>query len=253
MQTGISQIYPDRIIVKGYNLVDLARKYHFGDLIFLMATGELPKNGEGDLVEAMLVICADHGVEAPSTLTARLVANTGAPLESAIAAGVSAISENHGGAGEALAKLLQETIAQHPGESNQILAHEIVCEWLEKKQRLPGIGHRFHNPDPRAEYLIQFASERNFSGAHLELAMAIKEELVIQSGVNRPLNVDGALAALLSDLGIHWSFAKALFIISRTAGLAAHVIEEKASNQPFRLVTRKEIEYIGPKERPLSS
>ena len=52
LETGISQIYPDRILVRGHNVVDLAKDHSFGDMIYLLLRGELPPGQEGRLIEA---------------------------------------------------------------------------------------------------------------------------------------------------------------------------------------------------------
>ncbi len=54
-QTTISQVHPDRILVRGYNLAELAGAYSFGDVVYLLMSGELPPNREGALIEAILV------------------------------------------------------------------------------------------------------------------------------------------------------------------------------------------------------
>jgi citrate synthase len=179
------------------------------------------------------------------------VANCGAPLQAAVAAGISAIGEHHGGAGEACAKILQEALQVRPTASAEVLAGEIVAEFRAAGQRLPGFGHRFHDPDPRAERLLALAEEWGLSSTHVALARAIVAELKAATGRSLPLNVDGALAALISDLGIDWRYGKALFIIGRTAGLVTHVHEELMTGKPFKFAARVEADYIGPAERPL--
>lgn len=251
VRTAISQVYSDRILVRGYNLVEMAGRCSFGDVVYLLLTGELPAGQEGALLEAILILCTEHNLNAPSTHTARAVANCGAPLQAAVAAGINAIGEYHGGAGEACAKILQEAIQAKPTVSVEALAGEIVADFRATEQRIPGFGHRFHDPDPRAERLLALADEWGLSGGHVALARAIVAELKVASGRSLPLNVDGALAALISDLGIDWRYGKALFIIGRTAGLVTHVHEELTTGKPFKFAARVEAEYIGPAERSL--
>ncbi len=246
--TAISQIYPDRVLVRGYNLVDMAGGYTFGDVVYLLMTGELPRGPEGRMIEAMLVICAEHSINAPSTQVARTVASCGVPMQCAIAAGINAIGEYHGGAGEACAKMLQVAL-RHPESDPESLAAHIVAEFRQAGQRIPGFGHRFHNPDPRAERLLALADTWNISGPHVTLARAIEAELERAAQRPLPLNVDGAQAAILSDMGIDWRYAKAVFIIGRTAGLAAHVHEEWTSGSPLKFAGKREIKYVGPPER----
>ncbi|HYN87521.1 MAG TPA: citrate/2-methylcitrate synthase, partial [Ardenticatenaceae bacterium] len=177
VQTAISQVHPDRILVRGYSLADMAGVYSFGDVIYLLITKELPQGREGQLIEAMLVCCAEHSINAPSTHVARAVANCGVPLQSAVAAGVSAVGENHGGAGEACARILQEAVAADGEAPPETVAAAIVADWRRNGRRLPGFGHRFHDPDPRAERLLALADEWGLSGPHVALARAIVAEL----------------------------------------------------------------------------
>lgn len=249
IKSSISEVFPDRIIVKGYSLVELAGRVSFGDLVYLLMAGKLPGGNEGALVEAMLILSADHGVEAPSAFVARAVANCGVPVQSAIAAGVSACGENHGGAGEAFAKLLADALAAHPGEEIPAVARTVVAESRTRGKRIPGLGHRHHDPDPRAQKLLALARDWNLSGRHTALALAIVDTLAETGKRRLPLNVDGALACLLLDIGVSWHYAKALFIIGRTAGLSAHVIEELETGKPFQFIPEVEVEYTGPEEK----
>ncbi len=251
VQTNIAELHPDRILLHGYNLVEMGGRYSFGDTIYLLLMGELPPNREGDLLEAMLVLTAVHGINSPSTHTVRAVANCGVPLQTAVAAGVSAIGDNHGGAGEACARILQEAVAAQPDALPEELARQIVAEARIDKQRLPGFGHRFHNPDPRADRLILLANEWKIGGKYLALVQAIVTELHKATGRSLPLNVDGALAALISDMGMDWRVGKAVFILGRTAGFIAHAQEELTTGKPFQFIKSVDVDYVGVGERPL--
>jgi len=250
--TSISKVAPDRIIVKGYNLADMPGRYQFGDVVYLLMTGDLPAGHEGDMIEAMLVATAEHSINAPAIHAARTVAGCGVPIQTAIAAGVSAIGDYHGGAGEACARILQDAVAQNPDLDPQTLAARLVSDFRQQKKRLPGFGHRFHTPvDPRSRRLLALAAEWELSGPHSALARAIAQELQRVSGRPLPMNVDGAMAAILSDMGVDWRFNKAVFIIARTAGLAAHVHEEMTTGKPMQFAGKRQVNYIGPPERPL--
>ena len=251
VQTKIAELHADRILVRGYNLAEMAGRYSFGDTMYLLMMGELPPHHEGDLLEAMLVITAVHGINSPSTHTVRAVANCGVPLQTAVAAGVSAIGDNHGGAGEACARILQEASATQPDTSPAELARQIVADARAKKQRLPGFGHRFHDPDPRAQRLLALAEKWGINGRFTAIAQAIVTELQAATGRSLPLNVDGALAALISDMGMDWRMGKAIFILGRTAGFIAHAQEELATGKPFQFINGVDTAYVGSEERPL--
>lgn len=252
VKTAISQVYPDRILVRGYNLVDVAEARSFGDVVYLLLRGELPPGQEGRLIEVMLSMMVEHSINAPSIHAARTVAACGSPVQSAMAAGVSAIGDYHGGAGEACARLLQQVLVAAPADADlDALAVRMVDEARQAGRRLPGFGHRFHNPDPRAVRLLALAEAWEIAGRHTALALALVAALQERMGRSLPLNIDGALAALISDMGFDWRLGKGFFIIARTAGLLAHVHEEMTTGKPFGFPPRAKVAYVGVGEREM--
>ncbi len=252
LQTSISTVSPDSVIVSGYRVSEMMGERTFGDMVYLLITGELPNHYEGQMIEAMLVACAEHSINAPSVHTARTVASCGVPVQEAIAAGISAVGEYHGGAGESCARILQTAIRENPHTDPQEIAAQLVAETRKAGKRFPGFGHRFHTPvDPRAVKLLDLADKWELSSSHIALARAITEALKKSTGRTLPMNVDGALAAILSDMGVDWRFGKSIFIIARTAGLAAHVYEEATTGKPLGFAGKSPIDYCGPQERSL--
>lgn len=247
IHTQLTDIGPNRILIRGYPVVDLAENCSVGDLIYLMASGELPKGNQGRLLEAILVCCADHGINAPSTQVARSVASCGSPLQTAMAAGISALGDYHGGAGEALAKAMQDVLPTNPELDSA--AEQVISFFVQSGQRVPGYGHRVHQPDPRAVRLLEMAERLEISGGYVALAKKIEVRLESRSGRALPMNVDGALAALISDMDLDWRYARAIFIIARAVGLAAQVIEEQTTGKPMQFPTPQPVAYTGPGER----
>src|SRR6185503_20284693 len=137
-KTAISRVRPNEILVRGYPIEQLTRNRSFGDVVFLLLTGELPQRGEGRLIEAMLVATCEHSLASPSVDAVRFVASSGVPLQAAVAAGVCAIGDTHGGAIEPCAKLLKDSIAA--GKN----AERVFAEVRATGKRLPGYGHRVH-------------------------------------------------------------------------------------------------------------
>jgi len=251
VKTSITQIKPDQILVRGYDLCELMGRLSFAGMVFLLIAQRLPNPREEHILDAILVSSVDHGVDAPSAHVARSVASCGVPAQAAISAGINAIGESHGGAGEQLACILQDALASHPGMPADELARSLVAVRRAAGQRFPGFGHRMHDPDPRAVRLLTLADEEGLSGQHVALARALERALLEATGQSLPMNVDGAIAAILSDLGIDWRFGKSLFIISRTAGLAAQVHEQVTTGKPLKFARPVNAEYIGPRQRKL--
>lgn len=200
-------------------------------------------------MEAILVSSVDHGVTPPSSLATRVVASGGNPLNAAIAGGILTIGDSHGGAMEKCAKILQEWAAK--GDNIEEIADELLDHIKSTKLRMPGFGHRLHKTDPRTVKLFEIADKNNFTGKHIQLAKALENRLVTSSGKKLPINVDGAIGAVMSDMGFDYRIGKGFFIISRCAGLIAHAYEELTRYKPMRKLGLTNYEYDGPGEREI--
>ena len=140
------------------------------------------------------------------------------------------------GAIEKAMKNLQEGVklVETYGRSASETARFMVEELKNQGQKVPGFGHRYHTEDPRARKLLKLAKEYGCRGKHVELALEIETILESEKGVK--MNIDGANAAILSDLGFNWRFGCGIFAIGRLPGLLAHVNEEMSSEEPFRKI-----------------
>ena len=238
-KTSLSKVIQNKILIRGYRVEDLMEYCSFGDVIYLTFTGELPSGNEGRMLETIMISSTDHFFLAPSVNSTRFVASGGVPLQASVAAGLISLGEHHGGAVEQCARLLQE--ASGAGRR----ARSIVAGYKNRKQRVPGYGHPLHDRDPRTVKLVEKARKWNLDGPHLKLAEEIANEL------RKPMNVDGAIAAIVSDLGIGWQYGKAFFLISRSVGLSAHHVEETIRERPFRTINLDDATYDGPAERDI--
>lgn len=247
--TGITQIEPGMIRIRGYDIADLMEKKSFAEVIYLLWKGELPNQAEAKMMEAILVSSVDHGVTPPSSLATRVVVSGGNPLNAAIAGGILTIGESHGGAIEQSARIFQEWARK--GDDMTKIAEELIAHTKQTGLRLPGYGHRLHKIDPRTVKLFELADRLKFTGKHVMLARKIEKLMVTSSGKTLPINVDGAIAAVISDMGFDWRLGKAFFIISRCAGLAAHAYEEFTRFKPMRKLGPVDHEYDGPAKRDI--
>src|SRR3954452_23493920 len=156
-RTAIVDAGPDHIRVRGHDVLDLMRQATFTDLIFLLHHDRLPSDGERRLLDAILVGVADHGAGAPSCAAARLAASGNRQsVSAAIAAGVLAIGDEHGGAGSGCMELIEAGLleARRGNVSFDAAARRIVDEAATAGRRLAGFGHRVHSSiDPRVEVL----------------------------------------------------------------------------------------------------
>ena len=249
----ITKVEPNHLVTKGFRQEDLIGNVPFSSVIYLLLKGELPSKEHGKMIDAIFTACIDHGVTPPSSMASRIVASGGVPLPTAVAAGILSIGDAHGGAIEKGAKFLQEGVKKmnDRGVSVDEMAKELVSESREKKKRILGFGHRIHTSDPRTKRLFSLSDELNISSYHISLAKAIEKELKKQMGKNLPINVDGAIAAISSDMGFDWRLGKGFFLLGRVAGLTAHVYEEQTEQKPMRKIFSTDCNYDGPEERDL--
>ncbi len=253
--TALTRIEPNKILIRGYPLDELMGRVSFGEAIYLLLIGELPTPAIGRLIEALLVSSIDHGATPPSTLAARNIATTGAPLRASVAAGVLAFGQYHGGDIEACMAFLDAGLSLVRGGRSYVdAARELVQPYRARQNAPPGFGHRFHSRDPRAARLFQMALELELEGEHVQMIRAVEQVLAHEiAGDERPLpvNVDGAIAAVCGDLGLDSEIGNALFIISRVPGIIAQAHEERRRYEPMRQIDPKDHVYDGPKERRL--
>ncbi len=254
-QTSITSIKPNRILVRGYALDEMMGRLSFAEAVYLLLMGELPTPSIGRMFNAILVSSIDHGVTPPSTLAARNVATSGAPLKDCVAAGVLAFGPHHGGDIESCMRFLDGGLAlMRGGRTLQEAADQIVDECLADHQVPPGFGHRIHTRDPRASRLFQMSLELELEGEHVRLLRAVERAIEARRdkiGRPLPLNVDGAIAAISADLGFAHELGNAVFLISRLPGLIAHAHEERGRQAPMRQIDPKDHDYDGPSERRL--
>jgi citrate synthase len=250
-KTSITKIQPNKVSIRGYPVDKLMGQISFAQVIFLVLTGEMPSKEVGKLVDAIFVSSVDHGASPPSVLAARTVASTGAELNAAIASGVLAISRYHGGAIEEGMRLFCEIANKVEKEeiSVQEAARNVLIEMREKGKRASGFGHRIHSQDPRTQKLFDLAEELKIAGKHIQIARAVEKELENKLGKSLPINVDGAIAAVLCELGMAPEIGNAFFIIARVPGLVAHIHEEWTRMRPMRKIHPQDFAYDGPDER----
>ncbi len=243
-ETSISHVEDGKELVRGYDLQELIRGKSFVESIFLVLRGDLPNENETRMMNALLTASIDHGIGTSSAMTARTVVSTGNSLHTALAAGILSLGKLHGSAIEDAAKFFQERVGEDP---------DLVAKTeRESKRRISGYGHKILENDPRSESLFEVAKETGFYGAHCEFAEALLISINALTSKTLPINVDGSMAAILSDMGFDWRIMKGIFIIGRTPGLVAHVFEEMTSGNGLRRLSEDEATYTGPSKKTIS-
>jgi citrate synthase len=237
----ISQAYPERVEVRGRDLTgDLMGRLSFSEYFHLLLTGEEPTEEQRYFLDLLLVAIAEHGMM-PTNVAARmtLAADPGS-LQGAVAAGILGAGPVVLGTSEECARLLGE--ARVSGRDPLEIAQEIHAAG----GRVPGFGHPVHKPvDPRAERILELADAHGVSGPHVALARGLRDAVAETWDKPLTMNVSMPIAAVMLDLGFPSSAVKAVPILARTAGLLAHLAEEREQPLGFRMARAAEeaIEY----------
>ena len=252
-RTAISKVEPDKIVIRGYLLDEIIGKKSFGEVVYLLWKGDFPTKEEGEMMNALLVSGCDHSLAAPSANATRFVSSSGVPLQASVASGIIALGKYHGGSIEGCARIIQEGVKESKKQNITLaqIAEEIVKRYHLQKKRILGYGHPYHKSDPRTIKLLKLAKDLKIYGRHCRLASEIEQS--IEKTLNKKiiLNVDGAIAAIMSDMRFPYKYGKGFYIVSRAAGLVAHAIEQEEREKPFKAVPLDQIIYDGPEEKTL--
>jgi citrate synthase len=225
-------------IRKGKPLIEPDRSLSHAGNFLLMLNGERPSETAIRALDISLILSADHEWNA-STFAARVVAATLSDMHSAITAGIGALKGPlHGGANEAVIKVLMEI------DENGADPVDYIKGMFAQKAKVPGFGHRVYTTeDPRATHLRRMSRDLGYSSGQtkwFEYSKAIEDFINAEKHLNA--NVDFYSASTYHTLGIDVDLFTPLFAVSRIAGWTAHVMEQLADN---RLI-RPRAEYLGP-------
>jgi succinyl-CoA synthetase alpha subunit len=226
----------------------------FSSIIYRVITGKSdPQPKIARTLEAMIVASVDHGVTPPSAQATVIAASTRAAYEVAVAHGIGAITDVHGGAGAKAAEFFKNCVAKSRKEGLPIeeATKALMAEYIKAGKRIEGLGHRVHTEDPRRDSLWKMAQDAGVAKDCVSASKVASRAFEKVRGMSLPINVDGVIGAIVADMGLDASIAKALFIYGRVAGLSAHYFEEVASQPQMRRINFADAVYKGKEERPL--
>jgi len=246
--TGIVDIHPGKIAMRGYPVEELIGKVGFPDMVYLMLRGELPERAQAELLEAAMVASVDHGPHAPSIAVSRMAVSCGLPVNGAMASAINVLDDVHGGAGQQCMELFRE-IAAEAGEGDPApAAAAVLARWREAGTKfIPGFGHRFHPLDPRTPRLFALVDAAQkagvVSGRYARIGRAVEASLARGRARPVPMNVDGVTAVIYSELGFEPELGRGIFILARAVGILAHAWEEKQQGVRIKGPMPRDIPY----------
>lgn len=249
--TRISRTEDGKIWVRGYPIEELIEHLSFSEAAFLLLRGELPDEREAALFDLALRAGMDQQFINSAACAARFTASAfpDSPVP-ALASGILA-SGSVTGSPQEPAEMLIEAVGWATAE--QEAASRAIDQWLGRRGAVPGLGHPIHkHEEPRAAVVRRLARERDGWRAHGRMLDAIEAELVQRKGRVIPVNLAGALGALLADLGFDPLVIGGLGALGYGMGLLAHVVEEIREGVPLRIIPNAlGAHYAGPAERHL--
>jgi len=234
--TAISTSDAASITVRGRDLCsELIGKIDFSDYFFLLLMGEMPNDNQRFFVNALLVAIAEHGL-VPSVQAARLTyAAAPEAIQGAVAAGLLGSGSVVLGSSEVAGRFLNELVEASKDRDAREVAAERIRQMRASKTAIPGFGHPQHSGgDPRANVLLKLAGERELNGPYIRMLRTVESVLPEALGRALPININGAMPAILLEIGFPVSALKSISILARTAGLLAHLREE--AEQPIGFI-----------------
>ena len=224
--TSIARSDDKDIFVREVNLVeDIIGKMSFTEMFLLQLTGQKPPVAHVRILDTVLVTLMEHGIT-PSVIATRLIYHS-APdaLQAAVAAGLLGVGTTFIGTMEGCAASLEEIIAAPEGM--QARARAIAERHHQERKPLHGFGHPHHKPDdPRSPVMLAVAEREGVPGKHIEALRELSRQIDAVYGRHITINATGATAALLGEIGIPQKIMRGVAVVSRSAGLVGHILEE---------------------------
>jgi len=249
--TRISRAERGKIWVRGYPVEELIEHLSYSEAAFLLLRGELPDEREAALFDVALRCGMDQQLINSAACAARYTASAfpDSPVP-ALASGILA-SGSVTGSPQEPAEMLIEAVGWEVREAEA--ASRAVDAWLARRGAVPGLGHPVHKQaEPRAVTLRRLAVEGAGWQGHGKLLDAIEAELEGRKGRRIPMNLAGALGAVLADLGFDPLAIGGIGALGYGMALLAHIVEEIREGVPLRVIPEAlGAHYAGPAERHL--
>lgn len=248
--TAISRAGHGRILVRGYPVEEIIERLTYTETAFLVLRGELPDARQTALFDLVLRSGVDQQFISAAVGAARFTASAfpDSPVP-ALASGMLA-SGSVTGSPQEPAQMLIEAVGWKLPQQREACAR-IVRVWGERRGRVPGLGHPLHkSAEPRAVTVRRLAQQLDGWREHGQMLDAVESHLAEVKGRKIPINLAGALGALLSDLEFDPLMIGGLGALSYGMALLAHITEEIRDGVPLRIIPDAlGAHYDGPAER----
>lgn len=238
-RSAISAADAETITIRGRDLVsELIGEVTFTGFFHLMLVGKTPNRAQQQMLDAVLIAIAEHGMT-PSVAAGRMtLAAAPEAFQGAVAAGILGCGNTVLGTTEIAGRFLARGVDLAEGERDRMVevARNEVARLREAGERLPGFGHPLHKPvDPRCERLLDLAQEIGAAGVHNAYARAVQVAANEAFGRQMVMNVSTAIPAVMLDLDFPLVALRGIPILARTAGVIAHLAEERDKPVGFHM------------------
>jgi citrate synthase len=252
--TAVSKVEPGKILLRGYPIQEIIPKLSFAEYVYLTIRGELPSPQHARVLEAALCALPSHQWVAAHLLSASVVASAApeSPIPG-IAAGILTAGSVTVSPQDT-ARLIERGLELRRAEGLAVrdAAERVVDEYRTSGRLIPGLGHPIEKEyDLRSRALAEVAKEYDVWGDACELMDAVHDVVAARTGKRLPINIDGMLGAVLTELGFTTLEMPGIAAIAVMPAIVACVVEEITDGVPLRIVPNTTSKYVGPPERHL--
>ena len=243
----------ENITVRGYDLCDdIIGKVDFTSYFWLLVCGHMPTEKQKFFANVVLTSIAEHGL-VPSVVAARAtLAAAPEAFQGAVAAGLNGCGSVVLGSAEVAGHFLHRIVERAQDSSMELAVKEVLNEYKSQGKRLPGFGHPLHSEgDPRANLIMKLAKEKEVENHYFKALYTVQKLMPDIIGKSLPINVNGAIPAVMLDVGFPLSALKGISLLARTGSLVAHLQEETTTPIGFILTGKavEDVKYVGPTTR----
>ena len=236
----------DEPLYAGYPASELAAAgYQVEHIVGLLWLGRFLSSQEVAVIRRILILTADHGPCVSGALATILASSAGIPLAQSVAAGLLMIGPRFGGAVTDAAKYFKH------GVDHSMEVEEFLVYMKKEVGPVPGIGHRvksLRNPDNRVQSLIECVRDQEIETPVLDFALEVEKRTTLKKE-NLILNVDGAIGAVLTDMGFPHEALNGFFVLARTIGFTGHWLDQQRQGSRLIRLFKWLVSYATPSKR----